>query len=155
MSSYKNYMDRIKLDDEQHEKLLEAVRAAEEKQASGESGTPQPAKVRRFPVKRLALIASAAAVIILAVGVIPGIGAKRASAPETHAGINEAYDTMNRPETTVKTAAPGVAVTASEHFASLTEEAALTPAEPSAEMPEYDESDGGTAAVHRSPAGER
>ena len=77
MSSYKNYMDRIKLDDEQHEKLLEAVRAAEEKQASGASGTPQPAKVRRFPVKRLALIASAAAVIILAVGVIPGIGEKR------------------------------------------------------------------------------
>ena len=136
MSSYKNYMDRIKLDDEQHEKLLEAVRAAEEKQASVEAETPQPAKVRRFPVKRLALIASAAAVIILAVGVIPGIGAKRASAPETYAGINEAYDTMNRPQTTAKTAAPGAAVTASEHFASLTEEAALTPAEPSAEMPD-------------------
>ena len=72
MSSYKKYMDRIKLDDEQHKKLLEAVRAAEADQAAGGLKNDQPEKLRRFPLKRLALIASAAAVIVLAVGVFPG-----------------------------------------------------------------------------------
>ena len=81
MKAYKNYMDRIRLDEEQHDKLLEAVRAAEAGQ--NKNAVPKPAKTRRFPLKTFGLIASAAAVIILAVGVFPGRQTKQADSIST------------------------------------------------------------------------
>ena len=69
MKAYKEYMDRIRVDEEQHGKLLEAVRAAEAEQTK--NAAPEPAKTRRFPLKAFGLIASAAAVIVLIVGVFP------------------------------------------------------------------------------------
>ncbi len=81
MKAYKNYMDRIRLDEEQHDKLLEAVRAAEAEQ--NQKAAPEPEKVRRFPLKAFGLIASAAAVIILAVGVFPGRQTKQADSINT------------------------------------------------------------------------
>ncbi len=81
MKAYKNYMDRIRLDEEQHDKLLEAVRAAEAEQ--NKNAVPKPAKTRRFPLKTFGLIASAAAVIILAVGVFPGRQTKQADSINT------------------------------------------------------------------------
>ena len=81
MKAYKNYMDRIRLDEEQHDKLLEAVRAAEAEK--NKNAVPKPAKTRRFPLKTFGLIASAAAVIILAVGVFPGRQTKQADSIST------------------------------------------------------------------------
>ena len=81
MKAYKNYMDRIRLDEEQHDKLLEAVRAAETEK--NKNAVPKLAKTRRFPLKTFGLIASAAAVIILAVGVFPGRQTKQADSIST------------------------------------------------------------------------
>lgn len=81
MKAYKNYMDRIRLDEEQHDKLLEAVRAAEAEK--NKNAVPKPAKTRRFPLKTFGFIASAAAVIILAVGVFPGRQTKQADSIST------------------------------------------------------------------------
>ena len=73
MKAYKNYMDRIRLDEEQHDRLMEAVKAAEAAEAAKKAGSKAeaPAKVSRFPLKRLGWIASAAAVIVLLVAVVP------------------------------------------------------------------------------------
>ena len=81
MKAYKEYMDRIRLDEEQHGKLLEAVRAAEAEQ--NKNAAPEPAKTRRFPLKAFGLIASAAAVIILVIGVFPGRQTKQADSIST------------------------------------------------------------------------
>ena len=81
MKAYKNYMDRIRLDEEQHDKLLEAVRAAEAEK--NKYAVPKPAKTRRFPLKTFGLIASAAAVIILVIGVFPGRQTKQADSIST------------------------------------------------------------------------
>ena len=81
MKAYKEYMDRIRVDEEQHGKLLEAVRAAEAEQ--NKNAAPEPAKTRRFPLKAFGLIASAAAVIILVIGVFPGRQTKQADSIST------------------------------------------------------------------------
>lgn len=111
MKAYKEYMDRIRVDEEQHDKLLEAVRAAEA--AQNKETVPEPAKVRRFPLKTLGLIASAAAVIILVVGVFPGQRTKQAdsintavpNATEAMAAEHpvEAPNVSARPEESAKT----------------------------------------------------
>ena len=63
MSAYKDYIDRISLDEEQHEKLLQAVREAEtEKNADSSS---RRKRLLRSPLKTMGLIASAAAVAIV------------------------------------------------------------------------------------------
>ncbi len=74
MKAYKEYMDRIRLDDDQHQKLLSAISEAEK--AAKEVTRPLPEeKVRDkaplpFPLKRFGVLASAAALalIILSLG---------------------------------------------------------------------------------------
>ena len=79
MKAYKDYMDRIKLDEQQHRKLLEAVKAAER---NAEPLTDNPAedlavkqdeeaKIRRFPRKIWGVLVSAAAVAVLVFTVNP------------------------------------------------------------------------------------
>lgn len=79
MKAYKDYMDRIKLDEQQHRKLLEAVKAAER---NAEPLTDNPAedlaasqepetKIRRFPRKIWGVLVSAAAVAVLVLTVNP------------------------------------------------------------------------------------
>ena len=91
MKAYKNYMDRIRLDEEQHGRLMEAVKAAEAAEAAkkAETQAEEPAKVRRFPLKRLAWIASAAAVIVLIVAVVPKN--RLSFAPAEKDSVTEAY----------------------------------------------------------------
>ncbi len=102
MKAYKDYMDRIGLDEEQHQKLLEAVKAAEAAAAEGrlsvqEEQSPEETKIRRFPLKKLGLIASAAAVVVIVVSVSGGLrgGSKEstvtyAAAPELTASTGSA-----------------------------------------------------------------
>ena len=91
MNAYKEYMDRISLDEEQHGRLMEAVLAAEaaEAEKSGQPEAETPTKVRRFPLKTLGWIASAAAVIVLLVAVIPQNTEKSASLTVTEAAAYE------------------------------------------------------------------
>ena len=79
MKAYKDYMDRIKLDEQQHRKLLEAVKAAE-RNAAPLTADPaedlaasqeQETKIRRFPRKIWGVLASAAAVAVLVFTVNP------------------------------------------------------------------------------------
>ena len=100
MKAYKDYMDRIELDGEQHRKLLDAVLAAEKEASAGalpeqmerETGT----KVRRFPLKKLGWIASAAAVIVIAVAVGGQSGSrKQADTTATEAAAPQASN-MNK-----------------------------------------------------------
>ena len=79
MKAYKDYMDRIKLDEQQHRKLLEAVKAAE-RNAAPLTDNPaedlavkqdEEAKIRRFPRKIWGVLASAAAVAVLVFTVNP------------------------------------------------------------------------------------
>ena len=90
MNAYKEYMDRISLDEEQHGRLMEAVLAAEaaEAEKSGQPEAETPTKIRRFPLKTLGWIASAAAVIVLFVAVIPQ-NKKSASLSVTEAAAHE------------------------------------------------------------------
>ena len=115
MSAYRDYIDRISVDEEQHEKLLQAVITAEA-DAKGRAGTAperaqtQPTeapssggtengdagqKIRRFPVKKWGLAASAA-VLALVLFSLPSLFSgknKMLSQPAadavTHAGISE------------------------------------------------------------------
>lgn len=74
MKAYKEYMDRIRLDDDQHQKLLSAISEAEK--AAKEVTRPLPEEKvrdkepRPFPLKRFGVLASAAALalIILSLG---------------------------------------------------------------------------------------
>ena len=79
MKAYKDYMDRIKLDEQQHRKLLEAVKAAErnadpltDNPAEDPAASQEPeAKIRRFPRKIWGVLVSAAAVAIIVLTVNP------------------------------------------------------------------------------------
>lgn len=79
MKAYKDYMDRIKLDEQQHRKLLEAVKAAErnadpltDNPAEDPAASQEPeTKIRRFPRKIWGVLASAAAVAVLVFTVNP------------------------------------------------------------------------------------
>ena len=82
MSAYKDYIDRISLDEEQHEKLLQAVREAEtEKNADSSS---RRKRLLRSPLKTMGLIASAAAVAIVLFA-LPSLSDKTSDASLTFA----------------------------------------------------------------------
>ncbi|MBQ6195885.1 MAG: hypothetical protein IJK47_00435 [Lachnospiraceae bacterium] len=82
MSAYKDYIDRISLDEEQHEKLLQAVREAETEKTVGEN--VRRGKTRRSPLKTMGIIASAAAVAIVLLA-LPSLFVKKTDASLTFA----------------------------------------------------------------------
>ena len=108
MKAYKDYMDRIGVDEEQHKKLLDAVRAAEEAAASGslpeaDAPSPEQTKVRRFPLKKLGLIASAAAAVVIVISIGGGLNGGRKEDAVTHAAAPEMTIAPEAAQTTVIT----------------------------------------------------
>ncbi len=108
MKAYKDYMDRIGVDEEQHKKLLDAVRAAEEAAAAGslpeaDAPSPEQTKVRRFPLKKLGLIASAAAAVVIVISIGGGLNGGRKEDAVTHAAAPEMTMAPGTAQTTVIT----------------------------------------------------
>ena len=108
MKAYKDYMDRIGVDEEQHKKLLDAVRAAEEAAASGslpeaDAPSPEQTKVRRFPLKKLGLIASAAAAVVIVISIGGGLNGGSKEDAVAHAAAPEMTIAPEAAQTTVIT----------------------------------------------------
>ncbi len=111
MKAYKDYMDRIKLDEQQHRKLLEAVKAAERNAApltadpaEDPAASQEPeTKIRRFPRKIWGVLASAAAVAVLVFTVNPDNNFSKKTAELTFAYADV---TMSPANTTAPEALP-------------------------------------------------
>ncbi len=140
MKAYKNYMDRIRLDEEQHDRLMEAVKAAEAAEAAKKAGPEDeaPAKVSRFPLKRLGWIASAAAVIVMLVAVVPKSHRSEATpaydrVTEANAGHNAAPEFAEQDLKSNETPAPEME--ASSYYMNVpTADTAVTTAQKEGEL---------------------
>ena len=93
MKAYKEYMDRIRLDDDQHQKLLSAISEAEK--AAKEVTRPLPEEKvrdkepRPFPLKRFGVLASAAALALIILSLGTGDRIRRPAGQNLGATLSE------------------------------------------------------------------